>query len=223
MMNINDDNYELWLLRYAEQELTESERTEVEQWLECHPQAAEELALYNEAPRLERNNDVRYVAAPRQHTLWGVTLRWAAAAAVVLALMLPGLRTTTSPAPRMVASAETPSLPEMPEVREIQEEQHQPVATPKAITQPHTRNEVAHYVPESQEEPELPEPIDQPESQNNQDTPAPLYVDDLIVYEDEPAPAEPQASINEVTYVTLPNDDINPVTFFIGTFIKTTR
>ena len=99
-MNINNDNYEIWLLRYAERELTEAERTEVEQWLEGHPEAAEELALYRDAPRLEKDETVRYGAQSLQHSvsLWGAAWRWAAAAAVVLALMIPALRNATSPA-----------------------------------------------------------------------------------------------------------------------------
>ena len=47
MTTIDNNNYELWLLRYAEQELSPKERVEVEQWLAGHPDAAEELALYN--------------------------------------------------------------------------------------------------------------------------------------------------------------------------------
>ena len=98
MMNINDTNYELWLLRYAEQELTDAERTEVEQWLATHPDAAKELALYNEAPRLQRDETVQYVAVPRQQIqpLWKAASRWAAAAVVIAALMIPGLHNTSN-------------------------------------------------------------------------------------------------------------------------------
>lgn len=97
-----DDNYELWLLRYAEGELSEREREMVEAWLAGHPEAAEELALYASAPRLERNESVGFVATLPPHTeqsappavrpLWPMVARWSAAAAVVAALMLPALR-----------------------------------------------------------------------------------------------------------------------------------
>lgn len=87
METINDTNYELWLVRYADGELTAAERRVVEDWLREHPVAAEELALYRESPRLERNESVRYVAAPRP--LWGKVWRWVAAAAVVLLLVTP--------------------------------------------------------------------------------------------------------------------------------------
>ena len=68
---IDNNNYELWLLRYAEGELTAVERETVEAWLADHPEAAEELALYSEAPRLERDENVRYTRlsplAPQDH------------------------------------------------------------------------------------------------------------------------------------------------------------
>lgn len=91
METIDNNNYELWLLRYAEQELTDGEREVVEQWLADHPEAAEELALYNDAPRLVKDVSVRFAAAvsPRTEPLWPAVLRWSAAAAVVAALMVP--------------------------------------------------------------------------------------------------------------------------------------
>lgn len=94
MTTIDNNNYELWLLRYAEGELNAAEREVVEVWLQSHPEAAEELALYSEAPRLERDETVRYAAVPQQptETLWPAALRWSAAAAVVAALMVPALR-----------------------------------------------------------------------------------------------------------------------------------
>ena len=94
---IDDNNYELWLLRYAEGELSVAEREAVEAWLARNPEAAEELALYGEAPKLERDESIRYAAVPQQHPrpLWPAALRWSAAAAVVLALMVPALRMGT--------------------------------------------------------------------------------------------------------------------------------
>ncbi len=115
MTTIDNNNYELWLLRYAEGELTASEREAVEAWLADHPEAAEELALYSEAPRLERDETVTYAAVPQQSTepLWPALLRWSAAAAVVVALMVPALRMGTMgqlepQEPLLVATAQPP-------------------------------------------------------------------------------------------------------------------
>lgn len=59
MVTIDDSNYELWLLRYAEQELTAEERKTVEAWLAEHSEAVMELTLYNEAPRLQRDESIK--------------------------------------------------------------------------------------------------------------------------------------------------------------------
>ena len=94
MTTIDDNNYELWLLRYAEGELNAEERAAIDTWLESHPEAAEELALYGEAPKLERDEDVRYGTEPQRYTapLWPRMLRCGAAAAVVIVLMTCGRR-----------------------------------------------------------------------------------------------------------------------------------
>ena len=97
MTTIDDNNYELWLLRYAEGELNAEERAAIDTWLESHPEAAEELALYGEAPKLERDEDVRYGTEPQRYTapLWPRMLRCGAAAAVVIVLMTPAMRMGT--------------------------------------------------------------------------------------------------------------------------------
>lgn len=126
MTTIDNNNYELWLLRYAEGELTAAEREAVEAWLADHPEAAEELALYDEAPRLVRDETVRYAAVSQQHTapLWPAFLRWSAAASVVVALMVPALRmgsmdTLERPAAPLMAEAgemdTTEAMEEIPE------------------------------------------------------------------------------------------------------------
>lgn len=114
MTTIDNNNYELWLLRYAEGELTAAEREAVETWLASHSEAAEELALYSEAPRLERDESVRYAAAPQPHTqsLWPVLLRWSVAATVVVALMMPALRMGTMEPKGSIESVETPLVAE---------------------------------------------------------------------------------------------------------------
>ncbi len=113
-MTTIDNNYEMWLLRYAEDELTADERVAVEAWLAEHPEAAEELALYNEAPRLEADERIHYKVAPVR-PLWPAVLRWSAAAAVVVALMVPALRmgtmdTLESPAPLLAEAVGTKHL-----------------------------------------------------------------------------------------------------------------
>ena len=112
MESINNNNYELWLVRYADGDLTAAERAAVEQWLEGHPEAAEELKLYGEAPRLERDESVHYAAAVpgRVQPLWPAVLRWSAAAAVVSLVAVPLGLWLTNPAeePLQVASTEMP-------------------------------------------------------------------------------------------------------------------
>ena len=224
-MNINDDNYELWLLRYAEQELTDAERREVEQWLAVHPEAAEELALYNEAPRLEKDERVRYAAVPLQRSvsLWPAVAQWAAAAAVVAALMVPAMRSALVPEAAPIQVAEAPITPSKPSLASPTS----PTSlTSQASSASQNRKTSPASLPAS-----LPEaPLLAEETPILQDTlseipveetPSVLYVDDLIVYEDEPAPANDYA-VNDVTYV---NDDsgINPVAHFLGIFFKITR
>jgi hypothetical protein len=126
MATIDNNNYELWLLRYAEGELTDSERLEVEAWLQSHPEAAEELALYNEAPRLEADPTVTYAATEKFHLSpftfhLSPLLRWSAAAAVLIALMLPALRMgtmdTLEPQQPLLATTTIPATPEIPEIQ----------------------------------------------------------------------------------------------------------
>lgn len=111
VLPLNNDNYELWLVRYADGELTADERASVESWLESHPDAAEELSLYSEAPRLERDESVRYAAHVVQPSrpMWPVGWRWAAAAAVALLLMVPAIRLLTPQRhPAVVSKVENP-------------------------------------------------------------------------------------------------------------------
>lgn len=111
METINDTNYELWLVRYADGDLTADERKAVEQWLEKHPEAAEELRLYGEAPRLERDAKVKYEASLPGTTvsLWPKVLRWSAAAAVVVALAVSAVRLLApQEQPMLIAEADAP-------------------------------------------------------------------------------------------------------------------
>ena len=178
-MNINDDNYELWLLRYAEQELTADERREVEQWLSGHPEAAEELALYDEAPRLEKDESVKYAAAPLHRTmsLWPAVAQWAAAAAVVAALMVPAMRSALVPeaAPIQVAENRPP-------------EEIAPIPVPSSLASPTSPASQASQATLPSVPPDA--PLLAEEAPILQDTlpaipvevtPSEQYVDDLIV------------------------------------------
>ena len=52
-MNINDQNYELYLFRYAEGLLTADERNEVEAFLQQRPEMQELLSLYDPDLKIE--------------------------------------------------------------------------------------------------------------------------------------------------------------------------
>lgn len=123
MIQIDNNNYEIWLLRYAENELTQEERQTVEQWLASHPEAAEELKLYNEAPRLQANPSVVYTNKEqlehRTMPLWPMVLRWSAAAAVLIALIVPALRMGRTD---IIETPETPIIAEAENIDTLIEE-----------------------------------------------------------------------------------------------------
>ena len=112
METINDNNYELWLVRYADGDRTVAECEVVEAWLQEHPAAAEELALYGEAPRLKRDESVHYAAPVVQPSrpLWPAGWRWAAAAAVALLLLTPAVLHFTLPQESVVEVASLPPV-----------------------------------------------------------------------------------------------------------------
>lgn len=109
MIAINDTNYELWLLRLADGDLSADESAAVRQWLESHPDAQAELQQYTEAPRLQADDAVVY-PHPEQlrrqpHSQWSAVLRFAAAAAILAALIVPAVFLLRQPTP-----AEGPQL-----------------------------------------------------------------------------------------------------------------
>lgn len=209
MTTIDNNNYELWLLRYAEDELTAVERETVEAWLADHPEAAEELALYSEAPRLECDETVRYAAVPQQSTepLWPALLRWSAAAAVVVALMVPALRMGTMgqlepQEPLVVATAQstpgtqkTPIIQNTPNIRKTQKKTIVTIDTIETIkTIENIAPEEPLLIALAQEEDTLPLPQEElpaaPTIISSDGlivyTPAPdtVYTNTLIVYDD---------------------------------------
>ena len=228
-MNINNDNYELWLLRYAEQELTEAERAEVEQWLAAHPEAAEALALYNEAPRLTIDESVKAPALP-QHSisLWPIVLRWTAAAAVVAALMIPATRSTVEPSVEPTLVANLDSLETTDHIAPIDNlaipVHHEPMPSPEAtLLAESIPAEAQQQIPDAPSEETAPET--EVPAQLEIVQPAYIVVDDLIVFEDE---VPENTSTNDiladanVTY-TQSTSNINPIGHFISTFIKANK
>lgn len=187
MITIDDSNYELWLLRYAEQELTAEEREAVEAWLAEHPEAAEELALYNDAPRLVKDVSVRFAAAvsPRTEPLWPAMLRWSAAAAVVAALMVPAIGGITemeriAPIGVELAAVQQTDT-EVPEVDTIV------TAVQKSAVVLQREEPLIAEVMEQEEEPVADEPEGLPTDVSQPMTvPEVIYCDNLIAYESAP-------------------------------------
>lgn len=169
-------------MRYAEQVLTADEHETVEAWLAGHPEAAQELAFYNEAPRLERDESVKY-SQHRTAPVWPAVLRWSAAAAVVAALMLPIM---------LMKHEKGTALQHVAQVR--QAEAVAPVADTNVATvkvmEPVVRKaatiqEDMMPVVEAVEDEEI-EQIDAVENEVHAVVPEVIYCDNLIVYE--PAP-----------------------------------
>ncbi len=106
-MTITTDNYEYYFYQYAEGQLTETERIEVEAFLQQHPDLADELSLYDPGLKLEPAT----VAFPDKESLlrhkpvlmpiW----RWAAVACVA-ALLLVGVWQFTERTPQQPVVAE---------------------------------------------------------------------------------------------------------------------
>lgn len=188
MTTIDNNNYELWLLRYAEGELNAEERAAVDTWLENHPEAAEELALYREAPKLERDEDVRYGAEPQRYTapLWPRMLRCGAAAAVVMVLMTPAMRMGTME--RMVVATAVAESRTMDTLQQRAEnvETSMPVRPKETAT-------MADALA-SAEETEATEGAEEPMAT------APIETNMLIAFEDDPAEAAPIESWNLIVY-----------------------
>ena len=196
METINNKNYELWLLRYAEGDLTDAEREAVEQWLEGHPEAAEELKLYSEAPRLERDESLHYAAAVpgRVQPLWPAVLRWSAAAAVVVLLAVPAVRwLTPQEQPVEVAQAEPEAVPVVADDSLVVPVEH---LTIKSEVEGR-RSEEAPLLAEAVEEvvPEEPEPeVFVPEVE-------PLLAEEVVTETEESTMAAPVVEEQQLIYV----------------------
>ena len=210
MVTIDDSNYELWLVRYADGELSTTERVAVEAWLAQHPAAAEELAFYNEAPRLAADTSVHYAGGQHRVAvapLWRKAGSWAAAAAVVAALMLPLKVHEESPvAPVQVAEVVPAPLAE----EAAPAEKEQMVHSPKVVEQ--------RMVAQAEVVAPLPA-ADTTEEALPQETiaePALQYVDDLIVFEEDTLCAGESVA---AVYVEYTNEGI-ALSRLIGSFLK---
>lgn len=101
------DNYEYFFYQYAEGRLTEAERTEVEAFMQQHPDLAEEMSLYDPGMKAEAAAEVfpdkesllRH--EPVRIPMW----RWAAAACVA-GLLLVGVWQFTARTPQQPVVAE---------------------------------------------------------------------------------------------------------------------
>lgn len=134
---INTDNYELYFFQYQEGMLDESARREVEAFVALHPELAEEMALYAEAPVLTAEEaafpfkeSLRRKEAP---VLWW---RYAAAAAVVVGIgatvMLTLPRQEQAAPQPLLAEAESvamPALQPQPDKALVDERTARPIAT----------------------------------------------------------------------------------------------
>ena len=106
-MTITTDNYEYYFYQYAEGQLTEAERIEVEAFLQQHPDLADELSLYDSGLKLEpapvvfpdKESLLRH--KPVLVPIW----RWAAVACVA-ALLLVGVWQFTERTPQQPVVAE---------------------------------------------------------------------------------------------------------------------
>lgn len=90
---ITDDNYELYFLQYLEGTLRPKERKEVEAFMAQHPDLAEELTLYAEAPIIEKDASVVYAnkeslkhQSSMPFRIGSTPWRWSAAAVVLVAV-----------------------------------------------------------------------------------------------------------------------------------------
>lgn len=188
MVTIDDSNYELWLLRYAEQELTAEERKTVEAWLAEHSEAVMELTLYNEAPRLQRDESIKY----HSHTkpLWPVLLHWSAAAAVVAALIIPVT---------LIKQETGVMVPLVPHVSQVAQVRRTDTFVPVADTaivisnnaKPIKSRETIHKDVQLtadlvEDNAEAVEHTDKIEIQESVVAPEVIYTDNLIVYESAP-------------------------------------
>lgn len=120
---INTDNYELYCFRYAEGMLGEAERREVEAFLSQHPDLAEELQLYAEAPKVGReavsfpDKESLKRSEPKPRSMWWKAAAAVAAIAAVCVALFNGIDKPQTPQLAEVLPPKTTALPQTSEDR----------------------------------------------------------------------------------------------------------
>lgn len=146
---INTDNYELYFFQYQEGMLDESARREVEAFMAQHPDLAEEMTLYAEAPVLTAE-EAAFPFKESLHRKEAPVLWWryAAAAAVVVGIgatvMLTLPRQEQAAPQPLLAEAESvarPALQPQPDKVLVYERTAQPIATKPECAQEQTKEE----------------------------------------------------------------------------------
>lgn len=139
---ITTENYELYFLQYLENGLDEKGRREVEAFASQHPDLAEELELYAEAPRLTEDESVVYAdkqslkqsvstVIPPTQVWW----RWTAAAAVLAAVSIPLALTLWQPEPTVPQVAELRPEKVMPvQEHKVKVAEEQPLVVAKSVS-----------------------------------------------------------------------------------------
>lgn len=215
-MDINTDNYELFLFQYMEGELDPSQRAEVEAFLELHPDLAEEMSLYDPNLRIVDTQETFPGVIPSAPAKAIPLFPWRriAVAACLLALGTVGitLLTRTPEQPSIQVALNHPEA----DASTI------PVATIPESTPPQTRPEQDPNLTQTQYDSEstlintssepakaqetLPEvaptteiflaevaPIQEPIAEKN-DTKVIILTDQLITYVDHPEPEKTRTS-----------------------------
>lgn len=139
---INRDNYELFFFQYQEGMLSEEERREVESFALQHPDLAEELTLYAEAPVLTAEEvtfpDKESLRRQSPLSLW----RYAAAAAVVTVVSIGGIRLMQQPSDvASIMVAEQEPVHDYVPILEQETPQHQDNIIPRK--QIHTQDDAS--------------------------------------------------------------------------------
>ena len=156
-MDINKDNYELFLFQYQEGLLSPQEREEVEHYLRQHPEAEEMMRLYDPELRLHDEEPLlfpdkqqlkrRSVAlAPR-----AMTPRWVAVAASVAVLLGIGLFFTyhgTAPTEEPIVVAQNRMEPVNPVAPDVPSASLPSVARPAHHTVQQTANQPTPHIDE---------------------------------------------------------------------------
>lgn len=164
---ITTDNYELYFLQYLEGALCPKERKEVEDFMAQHPDLAEELAFYTEAPIIEKDEALVFAdkeslkhpeATPFRigPTHW----RWSAAAVVLVAVGTTFALHNSKVEPVVTqVSATKPAVKVLPMQKKIESEETLVVKPQAVYSTPDIAEVIEQAVAEEQLEPAVEEEI----------------------------------------------------------------